>query len=295
MYRLQKINRKNLDLEKYSNAIQQALNYRVYAEYWYLDVLTQEKWECWVWGDYEAVMPVPLQYKFGFKFVLQPTYCQQLGVFYKEEIPEELFREFEKKLHQYRVRSYSFNEENTEKYNPAGEKKVNYVLDLDKPYEDILSGFSKKRKKNIRQAGALLSIEENNDLKTFFNLQKEYYPEVDSKVKSDHHKNFFETLINRGLARIFYMKLPSGQIVAAQIFMISANRIYCMAFYRQKNMETHNASAFIKNYIIKNYSESNLVLDFEGSMISGVARFIEQFGAVKNQYTSFSNFSFKFR
>ncbi|MFV0305779.1 MAG: hypothetical protein ACK5IC_09905, partial [Moheibacter sp.] len=104
MSKLQKIKRKNLDVKKYSKAINEALNYRIYAEYWYLDVLTKEKWECWVYGDYDVVMPIPLQYKFRIKFVLQPIFCQQLGVFYKEEIPDELFKAFEKKLHKYRVR-----------------------------------------------------------------------------------------------------------------------------------------------------------------------------------------------
>src|SRR5690606_22114451 len=152
MAKLHKINRKDLDLEKYSKALRGALNYRVYAEYWYLDVLTQEKWECWIYGDYEVIMPIPLQYKFGLTFVLQPIYCQQLGVFYKEEISEGLFLEFEKKLQKYRVRAYHFNEENTERFTPKGKKGVNQILNSNRPYEDMFKEYRKGRKSDINVA-----------------------------------------------------------------------------------------------------------------------------------------------
>lgn len=286
MYSFQKIKRKNLDLEKYSKAIQQALNYRVYAEYWYLDTLTDEKWECWVWDDYEAVMPVPLQYKFGFKFVLQPTYCQQLGVFYKEEIPEELFREFEKILHKYRVRSYCFNEENTEKYNPTGEKKVNYVLDLGSSYEEIYKSYRKDRKKNIQKGIAEnIEINETIEIEKYFELIDKYYPNVHRPSK-----RLLQNLSERNLL-LQYTATVDENLNNHRIFLVAKNRVFVLASARNKDSKVDLSSSLI-DLIIQKYSLSDKILDFEGSMIKGVAKFNEGFGAIKKIYTCFSNFNF---
>lgn len=291
MSKLQKIKRKNLDVKKYSKAINEALNYRIYAEYWYLDVLTKERWECWVYGDYDIVMPIPLQYKFGIKFVLQPIFCQQLGVFYKEEIPGELFKAFEKKLHKYRVRAYSFNEENTERYSPKGESKVNYVLDLNRPYEEIRSQYKEKRRKDINRAkNKNLIVEESDEFEVFHFFQKQFYPILNKISALKANDKLIRELRNRKRLKLFYIKY-NGDYIGAQIFNYSQNRIYCMTFYRNKDLDKYNTSAFIKNYLIEKEANKYLKLDFDGSMISGVASFIEGFGAEKKHYKTFSNFN----
>ena len=45
-----------------------------------------------------------------------------------------------------------------------------------------------------------------------------------------------------------------------------------------------NAMAFLIDSFIKEHAEQHLVLDFEGSMIPGVARFYESFGGQKHRY-----------
>ena len=292
MYRLQKVKRKNLDLEKYSKAIQQALNYRIYAEYWYLDILTGNKWECWIRGDYEVVMPVPLQFKFGFKFVLQPTYCQQLGVFYKEEIPEKLFREFEKILHKYHVRSYCFNEENTEKYNPTGKKKVNYVLDLGSSYEEIKKSASKSSKWNAKQfEKSGLGINSNIDLKTILLKKREsntFQLREKTRLKLSE---LLQTLSKRNLllTKAVYQE---NEVVAFACFIHSKNRIiYINSTSDQKGRKVCAPTGLL-NDIIREYSKQPVLLDFEGSTNPNLASFFKGFGGEAKQYTIFSNFRF---
>ncbi len=293
MCRLQKIKRKDLDVEKYSKAIEEALNYRVYAEYWYLDVLTDEKWECWVYGDYEAVMPVPLQYKFGFKFVLQPIYCQQLGVFYKEEISDELFREFEKKLHKYRVRAYHFNEENTERYEPKGEKRANYVLDLNRSYEEIFNNYTKHRRKDIRKSERMgVQIKETKNKKNFIGLFIGNYTHLRHIINETFLNNYLETLIKKDKIILCDVLDEGGKIIAAQMFLISGDRRICMGFARDREKENHNSSAFVINYLTRLLSGSSNKIDFEGSMKPDIANFMEGFSPIKNPYVVFSNIKF---
>jgi len=289
MQEIRKIKRKNLDVEKYSKALNDSLNYRIYAEVWYLDVLTDGNWECWIYGDYEVIMPVPFQLKFGIKFIIMPIYCQQLGVFYKEEIPDELFQKFERKIYKSLVRSYAFNEENTERFQPRGEKRVNYILDLNRPYEEIFENYRKDRKRNIMRVGkSEFSLDEAENLESYFELSKKHYPEIYKYIKGS--KMLFSKLFDKENL-IQYSISVGREINNHRLFLISKNRIYLIASCRNKTKKT-DFSSFLIDWLIQKFSNKNLILDFEGSMIPGVALFNESFGGQKRFYTSYCNMQY---
>lgn len=296
MHELRRIKRKELDVERYTQSLNDSLNYRIYAEYWYLDVLTSGKWECWVYGDYEVIMPVPLQFKFGFKFVIQPIYCQQLGVFYKEEISDELFSEFEKRLHKYRVRSYAFNEENTKRYNPKGDIRVNYILDLNRPYEEIFGNYTKHRRKDIRKSEKLgLKIQETSDYNYFVKTKFTNYTHLSKFVNEPFLRKLLAELILNEKLIIKNIFDADDNNIASQIFTISGNRRICFGFVRDKEKERHNSSAYVIDRLINQLSNENLMVDFEGSMNPSIADFMEGFGVEKSHYTYFKRFTvFKF-
>ncbi len=291
MSKIQQIKRKDLNLEKYSETLQNALNYRIYAEYWYLDVLTNEKWECLVYGDYEVVMPIPLQYKFGFKFVIQPLYCQQLGVFYQNEISKELFDEFKKSLHEYRVRAYNFNEENTKIFQPAGELRPNYLLGLEKDYSEILEKFERDRKKDIRR-NQKHEFNFSNDFQIdkYFELLKSEYPDLAKSIDLVKMRKLIETLIKQNKLKSYTLLNDESKVISICLFAESAERIILLFSARDKELETKGAFAYLLNYVIETSSAQNLILDFEGSMIEGIAKFNSSFGAEPSYYTAFSNF-----
>lgn len=292
MTKIQKIKRKDLDLKKYSNAIQTALNYRIYAEYWYLDTVTNGKWECLVYGDYEAIMPIPLQTKFGFKFVIQPLFCQQLGVFYKQKISKELFKEFENRLHKYRVRVYSFNEENVESFQPEGDDRVNYLLNLNRPYEEIFEGFEKDRKKDIRRNQKLnFSFSEELQTDKFFELLKTEYENLAVRLDLKMMRNLIEILEKNNSLLFFSLINPESRLTSICMFAKSGNRLITLFSARDKAIEAKGANPFLRNYVIEKFSQTEMIIDFEGSMIPGIAGFNRSFGAKPNIYRSFSNFS----
>jgi len=292
MPKLSTVKRKDLDTVKYSEAIQTALNYRIYAEYWYLDTVTGGKWECLVYGDYEVVMPIPLQSKFGFKFVIQPLFCQQLGVFYKEKISKELFKAFENRLHKYRVRIYSFNEENTESFQPEGDDRVNYLLNLNRLYDEIFEDFEKDRKKDIRRNQKLnFSFSEELQTDKFFELLKTEYENLASQLDLKKLNDLIENL-SRNKSLISYSLLNSDlQILSACFLAKSGMRLILLFSARDKSLETKGAFTYLMSHLIQQNSNREFILDFEGSMIPGIAGFNRSFGAKPNIYRSFSNFS----
>lgn len=290
MSQLQKIKRKNLDLEKYSQALNGSINYRIYAEHWYLDLLTDKKWECWIYGDYEVIMPVPLQFKFGIKFVLQPIYCQQLGVFYREEISDELFREFEKKLHKYRVRAYHFNEENTERYQPEGERKVNHVLDLDLPYEEIRKNYNRNRRRKLKTLPDDFSLVDSENYTVFFDLRSLHYPELDDQKKKEILKRIFANALEKKKMILKVISNPNQETLALVLYLVSRNRLIQLAAVRDKDIQDIGFFTLILDRVIQEHAETEKMIDFGGSMMEGVAMYNESFGAKKHLYTKFSNF-----
>lgn len=290
---IKKISRKNLNLDKYSETLKNCTNYRLYAEVWFLDVMTDQKWECLVYGDYEVLMPIPLQYKFGIKFVLQPFYCQQLGVFYKHDISEKLFKEFENKLHSYRVRAYNFNEENTETYQPEGTEGVNYIIDLNKTYDELSSKFRKDRRRDIRKNTDLgLKISNEFNPKIFLDIFKTEYKTL-SKISDIHLIQKFITALVENKSLVTYtLHNTENEVIAISVFTKSINRIFLQFSVRNRTIEPKGSYAFMMSEIIRDFSEKQLILDFEGSSVKGIADFKISFGAERKTYTKYRNFNF---
>jgi hypothetical protein len=287
MLKIRKIKRKDLDEEKYAQSLRAAFNYRIYAEAWYLDALTHHKWECLVLGDYEVIMPIPLQFKFGFKFVTQPIYCQQLGVFYQEEISKELFHQFEEKLHQYRVRAYHFNEENTEAFQPKGEKRTNFILDLNRPYEEIYKGFSKGTKWNLKQfeKSKEILVETDNfkeliEFKSSMSINSFSQEKLLKILKTTEEKNAL-------IAKVCYQE---EKIQAFGAFLKSQNRVIYINSSANEMGKKIGAPTGILNEIIRMNTNLPLIMDFEGSNLTPLYNFFKGFGGEAKEYTRFQNF-----
>ncbi|WP_297814294.1 hypothetical protein [uncultured Polaribacter sp.] len=109
---IQYIKRKDLDILKYDACIENSVQSRIYGFSWYLDIVA-DHWDVLVLDDYEAVMPIPWKSKYGIKYIGQPYFCQQLGVFSKERLTKEIQEEIIKKIPKKFVKvSLNFNSDN---------------------------------------------------------------------------------------------------------------------------------------------------------------------------------------
>jgi len=73
-----------IDKEKWDAALSKCHQPLLFAQSWYLD-LVSPKWGALIRGDYEEMMPLPVKSKFGFKYLVQPNFTAQLGVFSTKE------------------------------------------------------------------------------------------------------------------------------------------------------------------------------------------------------------------
>ncbi len=280
---LQRISHKNINREKYQRCILNAINYRIYAEDWYLDIVTEKSWDCLVYNDYEAVMPLPYRKKFFIKYIAQPMFCQQLGVFYAQEIPKEIFTIFEKTLHKNIVRAYHFNEENTESYQPKGSYRNNFVLNIARDYQEIFSGFGKNRKYDLKNKS---EVKISDDIE--FNTINQFFEKEYNHLKIN--KKILENLIITASKKNKITQksiVQFNKIIASVLFLKNNERIIYLISLREKSKKSSREISILINDII--IEQKYAMLDFEGSEIKGIANFYRSFGAEKKRYTLYRN------
>ena len=272
---------KNLDIAKYDTCIEQSINVRIYAYSWYLDCVA-DNWDALVLNDYEAVMPLPRRKKYGLNYIYQIPWVQQLGIFSKDNINELLIQNFIDHIpKKYVLVDYNFNSKNnfSSKYVV---KRINYVLNLDKSFEEISQNYNKNRKRIIRREFSDYIIDKNGSVEDFLDLY------INQNVNYKTHKDSYEKLqhllnVKHSSVHIWNV-YKNEELLAGLVWLNDKNRITYLLPVATDLAKKDNIPTFIINELIKEYQNTNYILDFEGSMIEGVANFYRSFGAVKEEY-----------
>jgi len=283
MEQLKLIKHTEIDKNRWDKAISQAPNSRVYALSWYLDALNNG-WHGLIYGDYEFCMPIFQSQKYGLKYIYQPTYSQQHGVFPNPE-PKvfSLFLEKLVRLAPYIVIAYnSHNKLSTTKFKL--QTKPNYILPLNATYDQIRSNYSRSHKRYINQAYKNVTISEIT-IEQYIELKKSNSESfIDNKTIATLQK-IAATASSKGLCKLIGAHLDGNQLTAAGVFLNNGNRIlYLNGVSNSEGKKLRSMYAIIDN-IISKYAGQELTLDFEGSTIDGVATFFSRFGAEPEYYT----------
>lgn len=275
------VERSTLNEEKYNKCIVASEWSFTYAHTWYLDLISD--WSCLVLNDYEVVMPLPWKSKWGIKYITQPYFCQQLGIFSPKTIDNHIKKSFLSAIPRafikvafgvnFRVDSYKFLE------------KTNYILSLDSDYQSIKKNYRKDRKKAIRKAERFHLIYKDFDNR--LELMRLYKKAFGDIYNSSEMYLVIERIINycltnqRGFIRnIIY----DNHLVASGFFLINEGRIHYMFAAPSEEGKKKGAMTFLIDSVIKQYSESDMVFDFEGSSLPNVASFYKSFGSERTSY-----------
>ncbi len=278
--------RNQIDEEKYNDCISKSLQSRVYAYSWYLDVVANS-WGVLVQNDYEAVMPLPFQKKYLILYITQPFFTQQLGVFSKQEISEELLRLFLKRIPRKFLKiALQFNSQNKFTSHKIIQKN-NYILSLNSEYKTLYKNFSKGRKHAIQQG-----------LKHEFDIEEIQFSEL-LKLSEQHYSfeeipdNEFDKLIklvevlqSKNKVKIIGVK-KNKTLIGGSVFIIDNHRIIYLFSAVSKTGKENQVASLLLNNIIETHANTNKILDFEGSMTSSIASFFKSFGASPEAYFLF--------
>ncbi len=276
-----------IDLPKWDNCIQHAPNGLIYAYSWYLNHMAKQ-WDGLVLNDYEAVMPLTWNRKYGISYLYQPFLTAQLGVFV-HSISAEMLQSFLQAI----PAKFSYWDFYL-KYQNVFELKSfplylrkNLVLYLGNPYEELYHHYRPNIQRNIRKAEKLgckpivdFPVQKVIDLAIA--QMKKYTTE--SSVNVDRFTRLYHHLHKQQQAVTYGILSAKNEIIASCVFIFSHNRAYYILVGNHPNSRMAGASHCLIDAFIKDHAGQHLLLDFEGSDIINLAHFYQGFGAYEENY-----------
>ena len=286
------VKRKDLEIEKYDGCIAVSAQSRIYAFSWYLDIVA-ENWDVLVLGDYEVVMPLPWKQKYFIKYITQPFFCQQLGVFSKENLSEKLQEKMIQQIPKKFVKiALNFNSDNF--LNSKMKPKRNYLLKIEKTYEENYKKFNNNRKRGLKKAeNSFLYIKEVEfdclELIAYSNYSHLNYSHLDYEKL----KKLIHVLKNKENGILLGVFNREKTIIGGVLFLKDAHRLTYLFSVMNVEAKKINAATFLLSRVIKQYENQNLLLDFEGSMNIGISNFFKSFGGINENYYQLKINAFK--
>ena len=272
---------KNLDIVKYDKCIEESLHARIYAYSWYLNCVA-DNWDVLVLNDYEAVMPLPKRKKYGLNYVYQVPWSQQLGIFSKRIVDKDLILSFIKTIpKKFVLVDYNFNSGNTFSCKYVT-KKINFILNLNTSYEDIRKHYNKNRKRITKQYFSDYVLDKRGSFKGFLHLYSNQ--EIHYKIHKDSLAKLQNLLKTKHAAIHIWNVYKNGELLAGLVWLKDKSRITYLIPVATDQAKKENIPTFVLNELIKEYENTEIYLDFEGSMVKGVAQFYKSFGAKKEEY-----------
>ena len=286
---IQLIKGENINRKKWDACIDSADNGLIYPYSYYLDSQAK-KWDGLVLNDYEAVMPLTWNRKYGIYYLYQPFVCAQLGLFGKN-ISAGLLQSFLEAIPKkfsfwdiYLNYGNNFTLDSFELY-----PRSNYILRLDNPYEKLYHEYRENIKRNIQkaiQAGCSLHKDINpGEVLALAKKQMKLFARV-TKKDFDNTQNLYNLLYQSGKAIAYGIMSQKHNLLASCIFFFSHSRAYYILVGNTPLGKTLGTSHMLIDAFIQEHAGTNLILDFEGSDIKSLAFFYSSFGAVEEKYTA---------
>lgn len=283
----QYIQREQIDTSKWNKCIDEAANGLIYGYSYYLDH-TSKQWDGLVLNDYQVVMPLTWNRKFGIYYLTQPPFAAALGIFGNNLYEDKCRRFIDNIPSKFKLVDIFLNYNNMMLQGlPGLTIRSNYVLGLARPYEDLKNNYRENIRRNIKKAEQLnCTYTKNIPVVDVINLAKTQMRST-ANLTEIHFENFarlYSELHPNGKAKTYGAYSSNGQLVASAVYFFSHHRAYYILVGNHPNSKTIGASHYLIDQFIKDHAGQELYLDFEGSDIRNLAFFYSSFGAVEENY-----------
>lgn len=287
-----------IDPIKWDNAIMQSPSPLIYGFFDYLNAISENQWDALIYKDYEAVFPLPFKKKLGFKYLVQPVFCQQLGAFGKNTNirTSDFLRAIPKRFFSVRIQLNPYFDDvetinkiwdkNSHGIKMSDEKrlslKTNMTLDLSKPLE-----YNKDCRKNLSRLSELpIEYQINSiSIKEAIATYREAWGKQNPAI-GDHQYALFSNACSGKISfTVSAVHKNTGELLGAAIFLMTPeNTRRSLHYLCAGPTESGRAIGImhgIINFVLQKYQGSNILFDFEGSSIESVASFYKKFGATE--------------
>ncbi len=272
-----------IDRKRWDAAIGHSTRPAIYAMSWYLDIMCPQ-WKAIVWGDYKAVMPLPTARKWVFNYVYTPAFIQQLGVFSDTMDIDECLKNAQTLLKKH----FSLVDLKIhDQHNVPERNAKNYILDLNHPFEHIRKHFKRSFMEAFKQTGKTAGeFSFEDDLEAAFRFNDALYDYRSVNVSARDYGRFKQLVRTLKARRKCYLPTwrVEDRVLAQAIVLEDDRRYYLMTSACLEEGRALRANHALMYHLLQALSEQQMIFDFEGSNIPGVAAFYESMGAVAIPY-----------
>lgn len=292
--------RHQIDTDRWDEAVIQSSMPLIYGLSTFYDHLCAH-WGALVLGDYEAVMPIPYQFKWGvMPYIYQPAFIQQSGIFSKHPPDSDLVKAFIKAIPLFFVRTHfhlNYNQLPPLHLASYMTKRVSYEIDLNRPYNLIKQDFNKDAIKNLRKFKEIglqdleIRCHEQVSTQEVLALFRSVYGKLNPEIQEQHYSRLtllVQDLERRGLVQkigIFHNQKPW----ALGLFWNAMGRIHYAMGAPTEEGRKHAATHFLIAEALRVNANTPCFFDFEGSSLPNVAQFYKKFGSEPRYFYTWSS------
>ena len=280
-----------IDKKRWDECILQSLNGNLNGFSWFLDIVSPG-WCALIEGEYDFVFPLTVSAKAGIKYIMQPYFTQQLGLYYKTVPTPSKLEEFIGSIpKEFKYIDFNLNSSNRISPGENVHEMTNNELSLNQEYNVIVDAYHPNLKRNLKKAAQnnlrrekignideIISLFRSNKGKDLKHLGEDQYELIRMIAKAS---------IERNIGEIWTAHDENRELVAGILWVTSHQKtIFLFSAESQEGKRIYAMPWLIDTFIREN-SARNLILDFEGSNDAGLARFYASFGSEKVIYHRF--------
>lgn len=281
------IKHNQIDKQKWDSTIENAKNGLVYALSWYLDIVSPN-WDALIVGDYDIIMPLTYKKKYGVKFLFQPIFAQQLGLFSTNQITAEEVENFINTISAYfKFVEISLNSNNSGLNHQNFNARTTQIIDLSISYDKLFLNYSSNHKKNLQKIdnSGLIINSSVSSFEFIDLLQKMYTAKKIYEIKNKDLQGFKKIIdysLDKGFSQLFFGYF-NNELCAAAFFLKWGKRVIFFSAMNERGREENAMFGLIDKYLQENAGK-DLIFDFAGSNIPGVKYRNMGFGATNEDY-----------
>jgi hypothetical protein len=280
-----------INRNKWDQCVASAYNGIIYGYSWYLDIVN-EGWEGLIYGDYECVFPLTRGEKFGISYLFQPFFTQQLGLFASaghlvtNDFLEEFINAIPDKYKFVEINLNTFNSLDSEKFQTK--QNITYHLDLINDYQSLSGSYATNLKRNLNKADKYkLFLQKNDQPDPIVSLFRQNRGMAYSNINDKHYQRLIRIMyeaLNRQMAHVWGVYSRRNVLCGGAFFLESNGKSIFIFSATDVEARLTGAMPFLIDTFIRENSQKNLVLDFEGSNDPNLARFYKGFGSTECVY-----------
>ncbi|MBS4042893.1 MAG: hypothetical protein KGZ59_03675 [Chitinophagaceae bacterium] len=280
--KIQLIPAQNIDAQLWDQCVHQN-HAPIYLQYSYLNTMSLN-WIGLVLGNYAGIMPICYKQKWGIRYSYTPAFIQQLG-WVGEKID---FKILESTIYEFvRYGDVMLNHENDFKLQNIT-SKTNLIIHLNQSYDNISSYYSNDLIQNLKKASKEnLKYLSSNEITQAIHLYKKLYSNRLSKTTQIDYDNFLNLCLHlneNGNCFVRKVVNTENELLSIALLLKDDCRIYNIANATTDLGRKTAANHFLIDQILKEFSTTDLIFDFEGSDLPGVKSFYENFAPIHQPY-----------